>query len=270
MKNKVVIITGGSSGIGKALALHMGRNGAKIVISGRDEKKLTETIQELTTEGIECLSVVSDVSKLSDVETLIERTVTKYQQIDVLINNAGITMRGLLMDTHPDVLQRVMDVNYMGTVYATKTALPYLLKSKGVIVGITSIAGYRGLPVRSGYSASKFAMNGFLEAIRTELRHTGVHVLLAAPGFVASNIRVAALDTNGQVAGESVRDENNMMTPETCAAIIVDAIEKRKRVVVMTFLGKMTVFFNKWWSSLVDRVVYNQLAKEKNSPLAKR
>ena len=270
MKNKVVIITGGSSGIGKALALNLGGCGAKIVISGRDEKKLLEAHQELSDLGIDCLAVVSDVSNASDVETLINETVTKYGQIDILINNAGITMRGLLIDTAPSVLQKVMDVNYMGTVYATKAALPHLLKTKGVIVGITSIAGYHGLPVRSGYSASKFAMNGFLEAVRTELRHTGVHVLLAAPGFVRSNIRVAALDTAGQVAGESVRDENNMMTPETCAEIIVNAIRKRKRSVVMTLMGNLIVFFNRWWPSLVDRAVYSQLAKEKNSPLAKR
>lgn len=270
MKNKVVVITGGSSGIGKALAMNLGSKGAKIVISGRDEKKLIEAQQELYDQGIDCLAVVSDVSKASDVETLIEQTVTKYGQIDILINNAGITMRGLLIDTAPNVLQKVMDVNYMGTVYATKAALPYLLKTKGVIVGITSIAGYHGLPVRSGYSASKFAMKGFLEAIRTELRHTGVHVLIAAPGFVTSNIRVAALDSDGHVAGESVRDEANMMTPETCAAIIVDGIINRRRSIVMSLMGKMIVFFTKWWPSLVDRAVYNQLAKEKNSPLAKR
>ena len=140
---------------------------------------------------------------------------------------------------------------------------------QGSIVGISSIAGYRGLPVRSGYSASKFAMNGFLEAVRTELLPTGVHVLTACPGFTTSNIRVASLGANGQVNGESMRDESTMMSAEECADHILRAVKSRKRELILTTQGKFTVFLNKWLPALMDKLVYNTLAKEKDSPLTR-
>ncbi len=134
-------------------------------------------------------------------------------------------------------------------------------------MGISSIAGFRGLPVRSGYSASKFAVNGFLEAIRTELLHTGVNVLTACPGFTSSNIRFAAIDAHGEVSQETVRDEQKMMSSEECAMHIVKAIKKRKRSIILTNEGKLTVWLNKWFPRWVDKLVYTTLSKEKNSPL---
>ncbi|QHV93832.1 SDR family oxidoreductase [Spirosoma endbachense] len=269
MKDKVVLITGASSGIGRALAFAFGREGASIVICARKADALQEVSTDLQQAGISVLSLIADVSKESDVQQLIEQTIARFGRLDILINNAGISMRSMLIDTDPAVIQKVMDINFMGTVYATRYALPYILKTKGSIVGISSIAGYRGLPVRSGYSASKFAMNGFLEAVRTELLHSGVHVLTACPGFTASNIRVSALDAHGQAKGETMRDESSMMSAEECADHILRAVKSRKRELILTTQGKFTVFINKWLPALADKLVFNTLAKEKDSPLKK-
>ncbi|WP_338877068.1 SDR family oxidoreductase [Spirosoma sp. SC4-14] len=269
MKDKVVLITGASSGIGRALAFAFGREGANIVICARKADALQQVTSELQQAGITVLSLTADVSNETDVKQLIEQTIARFGKLDILINNAGISMRSMLIDTDPAVIQKVMDINFMGTVYATRYALPYIQQTKGSIVGISSIAGYRGLPVRSGYSASKFAMNGFLEAVRTELLHSGVHVLTACPGFTTSNIRVSALDAHGNAKGETMRDEDKMMSAEDCADHILRAVKSRKRELILTTQGKLTVFVNKWLPALADKLVFNTLAKEKDSPLKK-
>lgn len=267
MQQKVVLITGASSGIGRALAFAFGREGANIVICARKAEALTTVSAELRRAGIDNLALTADVAVESDVKNLIEQAVAHYGRLDILINNAGISMRSTVLDADPEVFRKLMDINYMGTVYATRYALPHILKTQGSVVGISSIAGFRGLPVRAGYSASKFAMNGFLEALRTELLHTGVHVLTACPGFTASNIRVASLNGSGHQTGESMRDEGNMMSAEECAEHILKAVKKRKRELILTTQGKLTVWLNKLFPALTDRLVYNTLAKEKDSPL---
>jgi short-subunit dehydrogenase len=269
MKDKVVVITGASSGIGQALAFAFGGAGAYIVICGRNREALHETSTALTTAGIVNLAVQADVVSETDMQRLMADALARFGRIDVLINNAGITMRSLVIDTDPNVIRRVMDINFMGTVNATRYALPHVLATKGSVVGISSIAGYRGLPVRSGYSASKFAMNGYLEALRTEMLHTGVHVLTASPGFTASNIRFSAIDGQGQTTGETVREEEKMMSADECAGHILRAVQQRKREIVLTGQGKLTVLLNKWMPGLMDKLVYNTLAKEKDSPLTK-
>jgi short-subunit dehydrogenase len=267
MQQKVVLITGASSGIGRALAFAFGRAGARIVICARSQTTLNEVADELRQANIETLALAADVSIDSDMQRLVYETITRFGQLDVLINNAGISMRAMVSEAEPDVYRKVMNINFMGTVHATRHALPHIIKTKGSIVGISSIAGFRGLPVRSGYSASKFAMNGFLEALRTELLPTGVHVLTACPGFTTSNIRVAALDAHGSSTGETVRDETKMMTAEVCADHILRAVLQRKRELILTNQGKLTVWMNKLFPALADRLVYQTLAKEKDSPL---
>ncbi|QMU29175.1 SDR family oxidoreductase [Adhaeribacter radiodurans] len=266
MKDKVVVITGSTSGIGKACAFAFGEAGAKVVISGRDAVKLKSTADELTQKGIICRAVQSDVSQEADAQNLISETIQQFGKLDILINNAGISMRALFQNLDLAVIKQVMDINFYGTVYATKYALPYILESKGSVIGISSIAGYRGLPGRTGYSASKFAMQGFLEALRTEVMHQGVHVMVACPGFTASNIRNTALNAQGNVQGESPRAEEKMMTAEEVATRILKATQKRQREVIMTTQGKLTVFLNKWLPGLTDKLVYNVMAKEKDSP----
>ena len=266
-KDKVVIITGATSGIGKACAIAFGNEGAKIVITGRNETKLLEAEKELGNLKIDTLSVKADVSIEADNVELVNKVIIKYGKIDILINNAGISMRALFDDLDLKVIKQVMDINFWGAVYATKYCLPHIKKTKGSIIGMSSIAGYRGLPARTGYSASKFALQGFLESLRTELLKTSVHVLVACPGFTASNIRNTALSADGGGQGESPRDEQKMMTADEVANYIMNATFKRKRDLVLTSQGKMTVFLNKWFPSFMDKMVYNHMAKEVDSPL---
>ena len=264
--SKVIIITGASSGIGRSLALESARRGYSVVISARGEDKLMAVEKECIALGANVLAVKSDVSNEEDCKELVALATAKFKKIDVLINNAGISMRSALIDTETEVIKRVMDINFNGTLYCTKYALPEILKAKGSVVGISSIAGYKGLPGRTGYSASKFAMHGFLEALRIENLKKGLHVLIACPGFTASNIRNTALTANGKQQGESPRTEQKMMQPEEVASKILNAIEKRKNKIVMTGNGKLTVFLNKFFPNLVDKLVYNHMSKEPDSP----
>ena len=267
MKNKVVVITGGSSGIGKALAEVFGKNGSKIMITGRKQEALDQAVKELQNQGIEAIGFQSDVSKEEDNRKMAEEAIRHYGKIDILINNAGISMRALFEDVDLNVVKQVMDINFYGVLYATKYCLPSILENKGSVVGVSSIAGYRGLPGRTGYSASKFALQGFLEVLRTEMLKKGVHVLTACPGFTASNIRKSSLTADGSQQGESPRKEEKMMTAEECAQHIYQATKKRKKHLILTAQGKMTVFLNKWFPGMMDKMVYNVMAKEENSPL---
>ena len=260
--DSVILITGGTSGIGRSCALEFGRAGGRIVITGRDAIKLADTAAELAAAGIEYRTVRGDVGILADANQFVAATIAAFGRLDVLINNAGISMRAKFADVDVKVLEQLMQTNFFGTVYITKAALPYLLASKGTIVGISSIAGYRGLPGRTGYSASKFAMNGFLEALRTEMLPQGVNVLTAAPGFTASNIRYAALMANGQAQNNTPRDEGKMMSSEEVAQRLREAVEQRRRTLVLTSQGKLTVFLNKWLPGLTDKLVLANFRKE--------
>ena len=267
MKDKVVVITGGTSGIGKALAEKFGSEGSRILITGRKEPELQETVDALRSRGIDIVGFRADVGVEEDNRMMAEEAIKRFGKIDVLINNAGISMRALFSEVDLEVVKTVMNVNFYGVLYATKYCLPEIIRNKGSIVGISSIAGFRGLPGRTGYSASKFALNGFLEVLRTELLKTGVHVLTACPGFTASNIRKRSLTKTGVQQGESPRQEDKMMTAEECARHIYNATVKRKRTLILTTQGKLAVFLNKWLPSFADKMVYNVMAKESNAPI---
>ena len=268
MQNKIVVITGASSGIGRALAKEFAGRGAKLSLGARRIDRLKELENELP--DTEILSVQTDVSVEADCRNLVEQTINHFGRIDVFINNAGISMRALFEEVELDVLRKLMDVNFWGTVYCTKYALPWLLKTKGSLVGVISIAGYVGLPGRTGYSASKFAVRGFLDTLRIENLKKGLHVLVAAPGFTASEVRKSALNEKGASQGETPRDENKMMSAEECAMHIANAVEKRKRHLVLTFIeGKVTVFLGKFFPKLLDKLTFNHMAKEPNSPFTK-
>jgi short-subunit dehydrogenase len=265
-KSKVVIITGASSGIGRACAEEFAKRGANLVLAARQYVTLCEITANLEKQyGIKALAVQADVSKEEDCEHLIKQAVATFGKIDILINNAGLSMRALFQDVDLSVLKNLMDVNFWGTVYCSKYALSEILKTRGSIIGVSSIAGYRGLPGRTGYSASKFAMNGFMESLRTELLKTGVHVMVACPGFTTSNIRVAALSENGSSHGETSMDEGKMMSSEEVAVIIADGIADRKRTLVIGGQGKLTVWLNKLLPALADKLVFNHFTKEKSA-----
>lgn len=262
VKDKVVIITGASSGIGKALAEKYAHEGSKVVLAARSVDKLQEVADGIAAGGGEALCVPCDVTRYGDCVELMALTVRRFGGIDVLINNAGISMRAMLRDCDPGVIEQVMQINFNGTLYCTKAALDHIVASKGSIVGVSSIAGYRGLPGRSGYCASKFAMHGFLESVRTELLKTGVHVMVACPGFTSSNIRNVALGADGVAQRENPLDEGKLMPAEMVADIIYGAVVRRRRSVTMTRQGRMTVFLNKWLPKLMDKMVWKHYSKE--------
>jgi len=267
MKGKTVIVTGASSGIGKACAEVFGKAGANLVITGRKLETLKPVSDDLKRFGVDNLAIVADASKEEDNQKMVEETFGRYGRIDILINNAGISMRAMFEDLDLEVFRKVMDINLMGSVYATKYCLPHILQSKGSIIGVSSINGYRGTPARTAYTASKYAMNGFFEALRTEVMNRGVHVLVIAPGFTGTNIRNVALGADGLPQGESPRDEASMMTSEEVALRILKATRKRKRDLILTRLGKTSVFLNKWIPGLLDKIVVKMFAREEGSPL---
>jgi short-subunit dehydrogenase len=228
--------------------------GARVATCGRNSDKLYQL--QVAYAGKPLFTKVADVSVEADCKRFIEEAADCFGDIHVLINNAGISMRALFSEASIDTLRRVMEINYWGAVYCTRYALPHLLKTKGDIVGISSIAGYRGLPGRSGYSASKWALQGWLEALRTELLQSGVNVMWVSPGFTSSNIRQVALNAAGRPQGESPMDETTLMPAEDCAAIILNAIAARRRSLILTFTGKRTVFLTRFFPRLADRLVH--------------
>ena len=262
LHGKIIVITGASSGIGEAMARLYSQMGAKVVLGARSEAKLSQVVQAICSEGGDATYVVTDVTKEEECRHLIERAVEEFGGVDVLICNAGISMRASFDDVETSVLHRVMDVNFWGTAYCAKYALPYLVASKGSLVGISSVAGLHGLPGRTAYSASKFAMTGLLETIRIENLKRGLHVMIACPGFTASNVRYSALLADGSPQGKSPREESEMMTAEEVARIVAKAIAKRKRLCLMEAEGRATHFVKKFAPWLLDRVFRWVMARE--------
>ncbi len=265
--DKVVIVTGASSGIGKAVAYEFGRLGAKVVLAARGEERLKAINEDMSAKGFSSLVVVTDVSREADCRNLINTTLEVFGTIHFLINNAGLSMRASFLDVDVSVLHRLMDVNFWGTVYCTKYALPYLIENKGSLVAVSSVAGFHGLPGRTGYSASKFAIHGLMETIRIENLRKGLHVMVIAPGFTTSEVRFHALTADGSEQGESPRDERSMDTPEHVARWVIKGIRKKKRNKLLTLEGKMTAFFQRIIPAFVDWVYYLAMSKEAKSPI---
>lgn len=266
-KDKVVIVTGASTGIGNAIAREFAQNGSRVMLAARSADKLASLESLLRGKGFEASCCVTDVTSEADCRRLIETTVAKYGTVHILINNAGISMRAMFSDVDLSVLKRLMDVNFWGTVYCTKYALPYLLENKGSIVGVSSVAGFHGLPGRTGYSASKFAMHGFLETVRIENLKKKLHVMIIAPGFTASEVRKHALTANGSEQGTSPREEDSMMPPEHVARWVLKGIKKKKRNKILTWEGRFTALLQRIIPDVVDYAYYLEMKKEPESPL---
>ena len=269
-KDKVIIITGASSGIGLASAKLFASLGARLSLAARSIDRLESLSREISPDPeSRVLCVKTDVSVEEDCRNLIEKTVAKFGGIDILVNNAGISMRAMFRDLDLSVIKSLMDVNFWGTVYCTKYALPYLLEAKGSVVGVISIAGYAGLPGRTGYSSSKYAIRGFLDTLRIEHLYDGLHVMIFAPGFTASNVRNAALTADGSRQGKTPRDEGKMMTAERCAEYLARGLRKRKSEMILTPVGKATVLLHNIFPRLTDRLEFSYMAKEPDSPFHK-
>ena len=263
--DKVIIVTGASSGIGLASARLFGREGAKVVMAARSLDRLEALAGGVAPED-RVLCVKCDVSREEECRALVEKTVERFGRIDILVNNAGISMRAMFNDLDLKVIHSLMDVNFWGTVNCTKYALPWLLKSRGSVVGVISIAGYSALPARTGYSASKYAVRGFLDTLRIEHLKDGLNVLVFAPGYTSSNVRNAALTADGTPQGETPLEEGKLMSAEEVALKLAKALRRRRSEVILTALGKATVIAHRLFPRLTDRLTYSYIAREAGSP----
>lgn len=260
-KDKVMVITGASSGIGLASARLFASYGARLALAARSIDKLKTLASEISSDPSKVLCIKTDVSIEEDCKNLIESTVKYFGRIDFLINNAGISMRASFSKVDLNVIRRLMDVNFWGTVCCTKYALPYLLESKGSVTGVISVAGYAGLPGRTGYATSKFAIRGFLETLRMEHQEEGLHVLVFAPGYTSSNVRNAALLADGSPQGTTPKDESNLMSAEEVAQKLAWGLYRKKREMILTALGYWDVWFYKRFPRLMDWVQLNYIRK---------
>ena len=254
-KDKVVILTGASSGIGRELAHQLADRGAWLVLAARNLERLEAAQAECLARGGKAIAVRTDVCEAEQCAALIQRAVDEYGRIDVLVNNAGITMWARFDEVRDlDIFERIMRTNYLGSLYCTHYALPYLKQTRGQIVGISSLTGKAGVPTRSGYAASKHAMVGFFDSLRIEIASSGVSVTMIYPGFVASEVRARALGPDGQPLVASPVQESQVMSVGTCARLIVAAMQKRKREEVMTLRGKLGQWLKLIAPALVDRI----------------
>lgn len=265
-RDKVVIVTGASSGIGLASAKLFGSFGSKVVMAARSIEKMRELAPEVSSDPGKVLCVQADVSVEDDCRRLVERTVAAYGRIDILINNAGISMRAMFADLDLDVLHRLMDVNFWGTVYCTKFALPYLIEAGGSVVGVISVAGYTPLPARTGYCSSKYAIRGFLDTIRTEHLRDGLHVLVFAPGYTSSNVRNAALTADGTPQGHTPLKEEKLMSADKVAVQMARMIYKRRSQMILSWLGRLTVLAHTIYPHFADWCTYKFVSREPDSP----
>ena len=255
MKDEVVAITGASKGIGAELARQLAAKGARLVLAARGEKELDEIAEECRRLGAKVATVKADVAVDRDCQAIVSGAIVAFGRLDTLVNNAGATMWARFEDiADMSILQRIMQVNYMGAVYCTHYALPHLRATRGRIVGISSLAGRVGVPTRTGYAASKHAMAGFFDSLRIELAGSGVTVTMIYPGFVSTGIRENATGPDGKPIGVSPVKEGDVMSAEDCARRIVTAIERREREVVMTARGKVGQWLKLIAPGLVDRL----------------
>mgnify|MGYP003300654102 FL=1 len=267
-KDKVIIITGASSGIGLATARLFAGMGAKLSLAARSIDILESLASELTDDRSRILCIKTDVSVEEDCRRLIEETVRRFGKIDILINNAGISMRAPFLDVNLEVIKKLMDVNFWGTVYCSKYALPEILKTKGSIAGVISTAGYVAIPGRTGYVTSKYAIRGFLETLRIEHLYDGINILVFAPGYTASNVRNAALLADGSPQGYSPKDEGKLMSAEKVAEKLAYGLYRRKKEMILTALGYWDIWLYKRFPRLMDRVQlhYIRRKEKQNDP----
>jgi short-subunit dehydrogenase len=264
--NKTVVLTGASDGIGAEIARQLAPEGARLVLAARNEEKLNEVAFRCQKAGAEILVVPTDVAEQRQCERLASQATEHFGGIDVLVNNAGMSMHAMFdRITDLSTFDRLMRVNFFGAMWCTHAALPALKASRGLIVGVSSLAGKTGVPARTTYCASKFAMSGFFEALRIELAPTGVDVTMVFPGIVATETRRNGLDANGERAGVSGLDETGAMSVQACAAMAIAGMRARKREIIMTARGRLGLKLKAFAPRFIDRLALKALAKGSGS-----
>ena len=262
---QVIVVTGASDGIGAEMARQWSARGERValVLAARSVDKLEAVAAQCRARGAAVVVQRCDVSVQADCVALIDAAVAAFGRIDLLVNNAGMSAHARL-DEVADLAwyETLMRINHWGAVWCTHAALPHLKRTQGRLVAVASLAGLVGVPGRTAYSGSKFAMVGFFEALRTELLASGVSVTLAYPGVVATETRRRGYGADGRAAGTSGLDEASAMPVETCARLIVEGAEARRRDVVMTVRGKLGRWLKLIAPGLVDRLAIAALTRD--------
>jgi len=254
-QDKVVVVTGASEGIGRALCLELAPQRPKLVLAARNETRLHELAEQCQEVGAQTLVVPTDVTDEAACKNLIDKTVDHFRGIDALVNNAGGTMWARFEEVSDlSIFEGLMKLNYMSGVYCTYHALPHLKDARGILVAVSSLAGMSGVPCRTAYAATKHAQFGFFDSLRIELDGTGVDVVMIAPDFVVTQIHKRALDGNGQPLGESPLQESKVMSAQECAALIVDAMTHRRRLVLGSFRGKLGRWLKLVYPKAIDTI----------------
>lgn len=262
LDGRIIVITGASTGIGEALALALARRDTRLVLAARDGAKLALVAEQCVRLGARAVAQVADISRPADCQALIDRTLQEFGGLDVLVNNAGSTMWARFDAlTELSIFEQLMKVNYLGAVYLTHRALPALQAARGLIVAVASIAGFTGVPERTGYAASKHAMVGFFESLRIELKGSGVDVTIVAPDFVVSEVHKRAIGADGKALGTSPMQTSRIMTAAACATCIVRAIEQRKRLAVLSARGRLGRWLKLIAPGLIDRIAANAIRR---------
>ena len=255
-QNKVVWITGASSGIGKALALELSSQNALLILSARNQEALESVKSECQNpENVWVLPL--DLAKYDEFEKTIEKALNFFGRIDILVNNGGVSQRSFAKDTQVSVDKRIMEINYTGTIALTKAVLPHFLEKKdGHIVVTTSIVGKIGTPLRSTYAASKHALHGFFDSLRTELYHDNIAVTLICPGYVTTNVSINALQGDGSPQQTMDKATANGIKPERFAKLMAKAIYKKKQeAYIAGFKEKLGVYVKRWIPKLYSYMV---------------
>jgi short-subunit dehydrogenase len=258
-KDKVVWITGASSGIGEALAKAFAKENAKLILSARRTDELERVKKDCGLNNENCLILPLDLSDTTAIDKKTNEALAKFSRIDVLVNNGGISQRSLGKDTPLEIDRKIMEVNFFGQVALTKSVLPHMLKQRsGQIVVMSSIAGKFGFWFRTAYSASKHALQGFFEALRLETEEQGIKILIAVPGKIQSNISIHALKSDGSKNEVMDKSQAEGMPAEECAAIILDAIKKEKEEVLIGGREIKAVWLKRHFPKWFGRVIRKQ------------
>lgn len=260
-EGKVAVITGSSRGIGKAIALELAKNGASIVLNGRNQQRLDEAKAEIETIHMNVITVCCDVSRVEESNRLIREAVAAFGRIDVLVNNVGVSMRGKVADLNPEVFKTVFESNVYGTVNPTIPAIPHLRKTKGNIIFISSLAGIRGLPSLSAYCSSKMALRAIAESIRIEEKQHKIHVGLIYVGITEIEHNKETIAQDGSMKVLKDRDKGKVQSTEYVAHAVLKNMKKRKFITTLTNIGKVNKFLQPRFPMLVEQIILKNLHK---------
>jgi short-subunit dehydrogenase len=261
---RTIVVTGASTGIGRSLALELARQQPKLVLAARDAERLEAVAAECRARGAQAIALEADVTVPEDCGRVVERAVAQFDGLDVLVNNAGISMIARFDEIRDlSVFEKIVRVNYLGAVYMTHHALPHLKRSGGLIVAVASLTGLTGVPTRTGYSASKHAMVGFFDSLRVELLGSGVDVTVVAPDFVVSEIHRRSLGPDGRPLGTTPMQESKIMSAAECARRIAGAMERRQRLAVLSLRGRLGRYVRLFAPGLIDRIALKAVREGK-------